>query len=98
MYSPATSHGNIMVEEILVSYYSDLESHSFLHIAFAPVRWLNDARNAFSSTENMEKDESFERDQDVIGHNWYPETLIDIGKRIFPEKLEVQYKTSNKLK
>ena len=58
-------------------------------MAFAPVRWLNDARNAFSSTENMEKDESFERDQGLNGLHWYPEALLAIGEHIVPEKLEL---------
>ena len=88
VYSPVTSHGNIIVEDILASCYADLENHSFLHMAFSPVRWLNDVRNAFSSTENVEKDELFELDQDVNGLHWYPETLLVIGENIVPEKLE----------
>jgi len=88
VYSPLTSHGTIIVEEILASCYSVLEDHSLLHMAFAPARWFNDIRNIFSSMKRMGKNASTEYDSGDIEQHWYSEALIDIGRNLVPEKLE----------
>jgi len=87
-YSPLTSHGSIIVEDILASCYSELEDHSLLHMAFAPARWFNHIRNVFSSMKRMGKNASSEYERDDMEHHWYSEALLDIGKNLVPEKLE----------
>ena len=82
--SPLTAYGTIIVEDILPSCYSDYD-HSFLHMAFAPVRWLYDVKNAFSRMEWMKNDDSSDYKHEIGGHHWYPETLVSIGKKLFPE-------------
>jgi len=88
VYSPLTSHGSIIVEDILASCYSQLEDHSLLHMAFAPARWFNDIRNVFSSMKRMEKDASSEYERGNMEQHWYSEALLDIGRNLVPEKLE----------
>ena len=87
-YSPLTSHGRIIVEDILASCYSDLEDHSLLHMAFAPARWFNDMRNVFQSMRTMGKNASSEYERDDMEQHWYSEALLDIGRNLVPEKLE----------
>ena len=87
-YSPLTSHGSIIVEDILASCYSELEDHSLLHMVFAPARWFNHIRNVFSSMMRMGKNASPEYERDDMEHHWYSEALLDIGKNLIPEKLE----------
>ena len=87
-YSPLTSHGNIIVGDILASCYAELEEHSLLHTAFAPVRWFNDMTNVFSSMKRMGKHASSEYELDDMEHHWYSQALHDIGKALIPEKLE----------
>ena len=87
-YSPLTSHGSIIVEDILASCYSELEDHSLLHMAFAPARWFNDIRNVFSSMKRMGKNVSSEYERDDMEQHWYSEALLDIGRNLVPEKLE----------
>ena len=88
VYSPLTSHGSIIVEDILASCYSELEDHSLLHMAFAPARWFNHIRNVFSSMKRMGKNASSEYERDDMEQHWYSEALLDIGRNLVPEKLE----------
>jgi len=87
-YSPLTSHGSIIVEDILASCYSDIEDHSLLHMAFAPFRWFNEIRNVFSSTKRIGKDASSEYERDDMKRHWYCDALLDIGRNLVPEKLD----------
>jgi len=87
-YSPLTSHGSIIVEDILASCYSEIEDHSLLHMAFAPARWFSHIKEFFSSMKMMGKNTSSEYERDDMEHHWYSEALQDIGKNLVPEKLE----------
>ena len=87
MYSPVTAHGTIIVEDILASCYSDYESHSLLHLAFAPFRWFDDGKELISSLfKNGEHDWS-EYKEDNNGHHWYSEALLGVGKSLVPERV-----------
>ena len=87
-YSPVTSHGSIIVQDILASCYSELEDHSLLHMAFAPARWFNDIRNVFSSMKRMEENASSEYENAYMEQHWYSEALLDVGRNLVPEKLD----------
>ena len=87
IYTPVTSHGNIIVDDILASCYAELENHSLLHLMFAPLRWCNDAKNALSSMKRMGQGESSEHEQDDEGLHWYAEALLAFGNNLAPEKL-----------
>ena len=40
LYSPLTSQGINIVDNILASCYSDFQSHELQHLVFSPVRWM----------------------------------------------------------
>merc|ERR1712133_68770 len=86
LYTPVTSHGNIIVGDILASSYAALENHSLLHLMFAPLRWLNEAKNALSSMEQMEQDEFSKYEHDDKGIHWYADALLAFGTSIASEK------------
>jgi len=86
LYTPVTSHGNIIVGDILASSYAALENHSLLHLMFAPLRWFNEAKNALSSMEQMEQDEFSKYEHDDKGIHWYAEALLAFGTSIASEK------------
>lgn len=87
VYSPLTAHGNIIVEDILASCYSDYQSHSLLQIAFAPFRWFHDAKLFFQKTKMAQKEGKSTMEQDNIGRHWYATALIEMGKILIPEKM-----------
>ena len=88
LYSPVTSHGNIIVEDIVASCYSDYESQSFLHMAFGPARWLSDARNALLSMRGSGRYDTSDQQEIEMGHHWYSQALLAIGNNLIPQKLE----------
>merc|ERR1711872_187347 len=86
LYTPVTSHGNIIVGDILASSYAGWENHSLLHLMFAPLRWFNDAKNALSRMKQMGRDEFFKYEHDDKGLHWYAEALVAFGTSIASEK------------
>merc|ERR1712198_376393 len=86
LYTPVTSHGNIIVGDILASSYAALENHSLLHLMFAPLRWFNDAKNALSSMKQMGQDEFFKYEHDDKELHWYADALLAFGNSIASEK------------
>merc|ERR1711894_189690 len=59
LYSPLTEQGNIVVENILASCYSDFENHNLQHLAFAPFRWYKHARNWIYSKAMKDNGEKY---------------------------------------
>ena len=87
IYSPVTAHGTIIVEDILASCYSDYEGHSLIHMVFAPVRWIHNARNAMlANKRNGEYDVSGCQPENM-GHHWYSEALVAVADNLVPEKM-----------
>ena len=78
-----TSLGNIVVDDILASCYTDY-NHSFVHMVFAPFRWLYDAKNILSSMTKIENRDSSERVGERIEFHWYPDTLLTLMDNLFP--------------
>ncbi|KAM7378692.1 hypothetical protein PAMP_004298 [Pampus punctatissimus] len=72
-YAPVTSHGTIIVDQVLASCYALVEDHQLAHWVFAPVRlWC-----AFLSLVGMVKELDSVHQKD--GVHWYPELLYYIG-------------------
>lgn len=75
-YAPVTSHGTIIVDQVLASCYAVVEDHQLAHWVFAPVRlW-----RAFLSLVGMVKELSIVHQAD--GVHWYPELLYHVGSRL----------------
>ncbi|CAK6974261.1 tiggy-winkle hedgehog protein [Scomber scombrus] len=75
-YAPVTSHGTIIVDQVLASCYAVIEDHQLAHWVFAPVRlW-----RYFSSLVGMVKELSSVHQAD--GVHWYPELLYHVGSQL----------------
>ena len=77
-YSPVTSHGNIIVNDIAASCYS-VYNHQLLHLAFAPFRWFDDAKNFLSNMPSIKNHDYSDKELERIDLHWYAEALLDIG-------------------
>ena len=87
-FSPLTLHGNIIVSDILASYYS-YEDHSLQHIAFAPFRWYYTAKQALFS-EKMMQYVGVQSHGDILTGkqlHWYADALFGIAINLTPEKI-----------
>lgn len=72
-YAPVTSHGTIIVDQVLASCYAVVEDHDLAHWVFAPVRlW-----HSYLSLVGMVKELNHVHQMD--GVHWYPELLYHVG-------------------
>ena len=72
-YAPVTSHGTIIVDQVLASCYAVVEDHNLAHWVFAPVRlW-----HSLLSLAGMLKE--LNRAHQADGVHWYPELLYYVG-------------------
>ncbi|XP_022616781.1 tiggy-winkle hedgehog protein-like [Seriola dumerili] len=73
-YAPVTSHGTIIVDQVLASCYAVVGDHDLAHWVFAPVRlWCS-----FASLVGMLTELSGVHQPD--GVHWYPELLYHVGR------------------
>ena len=87
VYSPLTSEGNIVVDDILASCYADFDNHELQHLAFAPFRWMYSLLQ-FASTDNLKPhhtDSSMNHEDDHV--HWYGQGLHLLSEILFPSKL-----------
>uniref|UniRef100_A0A8C4QK54 Hedgehog protein n=2 Tax=Eptatretus burgeri TaxID=7764 RepID=A0A8C4QK54_EPTBU len=82
-YAPLTTHGNILVDDVLASCYAAVELHSVAHVALAPLRWAFTFGSAFSSPSSNSTEE-----HQLEGLHWYPRLLHSLGRLLLgPEVL-----------
>ncbi|KAM6948293.1 tiggy-winkle hedgehog protein [Aplochiton taeniatus] len=74
-YAPVTSHGTILIDQVLVSCYAVIEDHTLAHWAFAPLRLAR----AFMSTAGLLMECQRE------GIHWYSEVLFQISTWLLNE-------------
>ena len=90
LYSPLTEQGNIVVENILASCYSDFENHKLQHLAFTPFRWYNHARNLIYSKATTEHEGKYPMEgagMEINSKHWYGEGLAAAAKNLVPERM-----------
>ena len=87
VYSPLTSEGNIIVDSVLASCYSDFDSHTLQHMAWAPFRWLNKALTLTAPVKQRHDENANAYHQDV-GVHWHGQALHQLAKIILPWKLD----------
>ena len=87
LYSPVTSQGNIVVDDVLASCYSHLDSHELQHLAFAPFRWIYRILELVSPNKMklINDDTSVNKDDDDV--HWYAQGLHVFSQFMFPWKL-----------
>ena len=83
-YSPMTTQGNIVVQNILASCYSSLENHKLQHFAFAPLRWLQSANN-WLSFKNLEQSPKVNLEREW--QHWYADGLEVMAENLLQEKM-----------
>jgi hypothetical protein len=89
IYSPLTTQGNIIVDDIVASCYADFDSHEIQHLMFAPFRWWHNTLEFFLSTKNM-PDEHGSRAAKKIGLHWYAQFMTYAAETFFPWKMAKQ--------
>jgi len=87
LYSPLTSKGNIIVDDILASCYSDFDSHEIQHIGFAPFRWMYSLLKFVYPTELKNQNAGVSVSQDDEGVHWYGQGLHALSNIAFPWKM-----------
>lgn len=71
MIAPLTEHGNLFVDGVLVSCYSDVKDHDLAHAAFSPVRLVRRfAPGIFKTMDNSDTQK---------GMHWFPSFLISLN-------------------
>ena len=80
VYSPLTSCGNIIVDGVVASCYSNYESTNLIHFVFAPYRWLKAIKKFFIVDNENGIEESCYNEQKIMPQNWYAAALIEICK------------------
>ncbi|XP_062337276.1 tiggy-winkle hedgehog protein [Osmerus eperlanus] len=72
-YAPVTSHGTIIIDQVLVSCYAVIEDHKWAHWAFAPVR----VGHEFMFLTGLLKEREYPPTRDGI--HWYSDILYHMG-------------------
>ena len=87
LYSPLTPQGNIIVDDILASCYSDFENHELQHLAFAPIHWIYRLLQ-FLHLSKIRPDETDSRlNNDDDGVYWYGQGLHVFANAVLPWKV-----------
>ena len=86
IYSPLTTQGNIVIDDVVASCYADFDSHEIQHLMFAPFRLWHETLEIFPSMKNeQEKHESV--DPKKSGLHWYAQFMTYVGETLLPWKM-----------
>ncbi|CAF1092144.1 unnamed protein product [Didymodactylos carnosus] len=78
-YTPMTSKGTLIVNDIAASCYSNVVSHNLAHNILAPLRWWYSVGKFLAIREPFEHVEN--------GIHWIPKTLLDLTREYLPSVL-----------
>ena len=87
LYSPLTFQGNIVVDDVLASCYSEFESHELQHLAFSPFRWISSLFEIVSPKKLKHGNVGNSAKQKDDGIHWYAQGLRALSQHMFPWKL-----------
>ncbi|XP_069761806.1 desert hedgehog protein [Narcine bancroftii] len=80
-YAPLTSHGTLLVNNVLASCYAVIEKHHWAHVAFAPLRLFHSLTNFLPSYHFRRGNATQEN-----GIHWYCRFLYSFGKRVLEKE------------
>ncbi|CAF1039997.1 unnamed protein product [Didymodactylos carnosus] len=78
-YTPLTSKGTLIVNDIVASCYSNVVSHNLAHNILAPLRWWYSVAKVLTIREPFQHIEN--------GIHWIPKTMLDLTREYFPNVL-----------
>ncbi|XP_043939714.1 desert hedgehog protein [Protopterus annectens] len=82
VYAPLTSHGTLLVNEVLASNYAVIEKHQWAHLAFAPFRFFHSLVSSLPSFLSPPVNITQE-----AGVHWYSRFLYKLAKVVLDEEL-----------
>ena len=84
LYSPVTYEGNMIVDDVLASCYSDFDSHELQHLAFAPFRWMYTLLKFVPASQMKPDDTNGLLNHVDYGVYWYGQGLHVFANAVLP--------------
>ena len=86
IYSPLTTQGNIVVDDVLASCYADFDNHALQHFAWAPFRWWQKISELLPGVISSPHEHGIKKEK-KIGLHWYAQFLTSLAETILPWKM-----------
>ena len=83
-YAPLTTAGNVVINDIIVSCYATINSHSVAHASFAPLRLYHKINNLFVPlfANDVHSDSRL-----ANWYTWYVDMLAFVGQTLLPSRV-----------
>ncbi|XP_048474800.1 sonic hedgehog protein A-like [Rhincodon typus] len=81
-YAPLTSHGTLLVNNVLASCYAMIEKHHWAHLAFAPLRLFHSLTSLLPVLHPRHCNATQEN-----GIHWYSKFLYNLGEKVLDREM-----------
>jgi len=86
LYSPLTTQGNIIVDDVVASCYADFDNHALQHLVWAPFRWWQKISELFPGMNIGLQKQGYSKEK-KLGMHWYAQFLTSLADTILPWKM-----------